>query len=175
MRGVRQVFARGLALTLAKKLTLAGDEVWLRFFDSRLYDLQKVTHGRFRRAVSPVLQVGARPQLRQGLPPARGGAVARLGARKRRQVVLYIITHGQCHIPVELVQQLRRDAYLYGVFILPSSTMPLDYLDLLHRPQIVDAETLASRKGRRDRALEIVADAGTRAPQAPTPAPERRP
>src|SRR5207249_8214455 len=47
MRGVRQVFARGLALTLAKKLTLAGDEVWLRFFDSVLHDTQKVTQSDF--------------------------------------------------------------------------------------------------------------------------------
>src|SRR6185369_1572986 len=47
MRGVRQVFARGLALTLAKKLVLQGDEVWLRFFDSALHDTQKVTQGDF--------------------------------------------------------------------------------------------------------------------------------
>src|SRR5262249_53510850 len=43
MRGQRQVFARGLALTLAKKLSLAGDEVWIRFFDSRLYEILKIS------------------------------------------------------------------------------------------------------------------------------------
>jgi len=43
MRGERQVFARGLALTLAKKLALQGDEVWVRFFDSRLYDVVKMS------------------------------------------------------------------------------------------------------------------------------------
>jgi hypothetical protein len=42
MRGKRQVFARALALTLVKKLTLQGDEIWLRFFDSRLHELVKV-------------------------------------------------------------------------------------------------------------------------------------
>jgi hypothetical protein len=85
-------------------------------------------------------------------------------------VVVYIITHGQCHIPVDVVQQLRREAYLYGIIILPSSDVSLEYLELLHRHQIVDAKTLASRKDRRDRALEIVNDAGARAPTAPQPA-----
>jgi hypothetical protein len=163
MRGVRQVFARGLALTMAKKFTLAGDEVWLRFFDSRLYDVQKVASGDlaapyllcFRsergRNYGKVFR-----QLAQELRRHRGA--------DRREIALYVITHGQCHIPVELVQQLRKDAYLYGIFILPSSNMRLDYLDLLHRSQVVDAGALASKKGRRDRALEIVADAGARAP-----------
>ena len=44
--------------------------------------------------------------------------------------------------------------------------MSLEYLDLLHRHQIVDDQTLASRKGRRDRALEIVDDAGRPATEA---------
>src|SRR5436190_795391 len=43
MRGQRQVFARGLTLALLKKLSLQGDEVWLRFFDSRLHETIKVS------------------------------------------------------------------------------------------------------------------------------------
>ncbi|MCA9611932.1 MAG: hypothetical protein KC586_04135, partial [Myxococcales bacterium] len=39
MRGQRSVFARGLALTLIKKLLLQGEDVYFRFFDSRLYDV----------------------------------------------------------------------------------------------------------------------------------------
>ena len=159
MRGVRQVFARGLALTMAKKLTLQGDEVWLRFFDSRLYDIQRVTAGD---VAAPYLLCFRSERGRNYAKVFRQLAIElrRQRSAERREIVLYIITHGQCHIPVELVQQLRAEAYLYGIFILPSSTMKLDYLDLLHRSQIVDASTLASRKGRRDRALEIVADAG---------------
>ena len=57
---------------------------------------------------------------------------------------------------------MRREAYLYGIFILPSSDVTLEYLDLLHRHQIVDDQTLQSRKRRRDKALEIVNDAGGR-------------
>ncbi len=161
MRGVRQVFGRGLALTLAKKLVLQGDEVWLRFFDSRLYDTQKVTQSDF---AAPYLLCFKSERGRNYAKVFRQLAIelSRLRREDRRQVVLYIITHGQCHIPPDLVQQLRREAYLYGIFILPSSDVTLEYLDLLHRHQVVDGKTLASRKGRRDRALEIVNDAGQR-------------
>lgn len=159
MRGVRQVFGRGLALTLAKKLALQGDEVWLRFFDSRLYDTQKVLQTDF---AAPYLLCFKSERGRNYAKVFRQLHVElqRLRREDRRQVVVYVITHGQCHIPVETVQQLRREAYLYGIIILPSSDVSLEYLDLLHRHQIVDEKALASRKGRRDRALEIVNDAG---------------
>ena len=91
---------------------------------------------------------------------AEQAELQRLKREDRRQVVVYIITHGQCHIPTDVVQQLRREAYLYGVFILPSSEMTLEYLELLNRHQIVDDKTLQSKKDRRDRALQIVQDAG---------------
>jgi hypothetical protein len=161
MRGVRQVFARGLALTLAKKLVLQGDEVWLRFFDSALHDTQKVTQGDF---AAPYLLCFRSERGRNYGKVFRQLQVelSRLRREDRRQVVVYIITHGQCHIPLELVQQLRREAYLYGVFILPSSEMTLEYLELLNRHQIVDDKTLQSKKDRRDRALQIVRDAGAR-------------
>ena len=77
----------------------------------------------------------------------------------RRRVVLYIITHGQCHIPVELVTALKGLAYLYGIIILPSSEVSLDYLPLFDRYQIVTEEALASREGRKDRALDILEQA----------------
>lgn len=159
MRGVRQVFARGLALTLAKKLALQGDEVWLRFFDSRLYDVQKVQNGDF---AAPYLLCFKSERGRNYAKVFRqlGAELQRLRREERRQVVVYVITHGQCHIPVDVVQKLRREAYLYGIFILPSSDVSLEYLELLHRHQIVDEKTLGNRKGRRERALEIVHDAG---------------
>jgi hypothetical protein len=172
MRGVRQVFGRGLALTLAKKLVLQGDEVWLRFFDSRLYDTQKVSQSDF---AAPYLLCFKSERGRNYAKVFRQLHVElqRLRREDRRQVVVYIITHGQCHIPIETVQQLRREAYLYGIIILPSSDVSLEYLDLLHRHQIVDDKTLASRKGRRDRALDIIADAGAKKSAKPAAAPER--
>jgi hypothetical protein len=165
MRGVRQVFARGLALTLAKKLGLQGDEVWVRFFDSRLYDTQKIQGGD---AAAPYLLCFKSDRGRNYGKVFRQLLVElqRLKREEKRQVVVYVITHGQCHLPVELVEQLAKEAFLYGIFILPSSDVTLEYLGALHRHQIVDADQLASRKGRRDRALDILEDAG---------APEKRP
>jgi hypothetical protein len=138
---------------------LQGDEVWLRFFDSRLYDTQKVTQGDF---AAPYLLCFKSERGRNYAKVFRQlhAELQRLRREDRRQIVVYIITHGQCHIPVETVQQLRREAYLYGIIILPSSDMSLEYLDQLQRHQIVDDKALASRKGRRDRALDIIADAG---------------
>ena len=161
MRGVRQVFARGLALTLAKKLSLQGDEVWVRFFDSRLYDIQKVSTADF---AAPYLLCFKSDRGRNYGRVFRQllAELGRLRREERRQIIVYIITHGQCHLPVELVADLAREAFLYGVFILPSSDVALEYLDALDRYQIVDADAMASRKSRRDRALDILADAGTR-------------
>jgi hypothetical protein len=157
MRGVRQIFARGLALTLAKKLSIEGHEVWLRFFDSRLYEVQKL-----RRTYS------AAPYL-LSFRSERGrnyGKVFRqlqlelhhLRREERRQIEMYLFTHGQCHIPVEVVERLHADSYLYGIFILPSKDMQLDYLPWLHRHQIVDEIALRTRKERRNRALQILHD-----------------
>ena len=174
MRGVRQVFARGLAMTLAKKLALQGDEVWLRFFDSRLHDVQKVVNGDF---AAPYLLAFRSERGRNYGKVFRQLLleITRLRREEKRQIVLYIITHGQCHLPPEVVTELRRVAFLYGVFILPSSDVALEYLDLLHRHQIVDAAALSSRQGRRDRALDIIEDASaSKAPSTrPAPAPAK--
>jgi hypothetical protein len=82
------------------------------------------------------------------------------GAGGRRAVV-FLVTHAECHIPVEIVERLRRVAYLYGVLILPSSGgVTLGYLDLLHEVQVVDQAALDLRARRAERALQIVDHAG---------------
>ncbi|MCS6913726.1 MAG: hypothetical protein RMK29_20150 [Myxococcales bacterium] len=160
MRGLRQVFARGLALTLCKKLALAGEEVWLRLFAARLSDLVRVSRTGADYA-TPYLLCYRSDRGRNYSRVFRQLLVElqRLHREERRQIVVYIITHGQCHLPREVVQALARVAYLYGVFILPSTEVELDYLDVLHRHQIVNEAILLSRQERRDRALEIVSDA----------------
>jgi hypothetical protein len=156
MRGQRQVFARGLALALAKKLTLAGDEVWLRFFDSRLYDLVKLS--RSGSASIPYLLSFRSERGRNYGKVFRQLVldVTRLKREAKRRVVLYVLTHGQCHIPVELVAALKQLAYLYGVIILPSAEVTLDYLPLFDRHHIVSAAALESRAERKDKALHIL-------------------
>lgn len=159
MRGQRQVFARGLALALVKKLQLEGDEVWLRFFDSRMHEIIKAS----RTGAFPV------PYL-LSFRSERGrnyGKVfrqlllelTRLRQEQRRRVIVYVITHGQCHIPTELVAAMAQQAYVYGIIILPSQRIALEWIPLLQRHQIVESGSLASRANRRDRALDIMSDA----------------
>ena len=158
MRGQRQVFARALALTLVKNLSLEGDEVWMRFFDSRLHELVKVS--RSGQVPVPYL-LSFRSERGRNYGKVFRQLVlelTRLRRDQRRRVVLYIITHGQCHIATELVASLAQQAFLYGIIILPSSEVTLEFMPLLHRHQIVDSTALGSRAGRRDRALGIVRD-----------------
>ena len=162
MRGAREVFARGLALALAKKLSLVGGrttEVWLRFFDSRLHP--RLDLGRMARRDLPRV-LGFRSE--RGRNYARVFAdllaeVRRLSRDEGRSVAVTFITHGGCHIPVETMQALSAEAHLYGIFVLPTRPLELDYLPHLHRHQVVTAASLARTGDRRRRALEIVDDA----------------
>src|ERR1019366_6008318 len=102
MRGERQVFARGLAITLGKKLQLAGEEVVMRFFDSRLYDIQRSRAGHL-----PVAYLlGFKGE--RGRNPARVCAqlateLALMRSRERRDIVIHLLTHASLHVPRPLV------------------------------------------------------------------------
>ena len=159
MRGDRQVFARGLAIALAKKLQLGGEEVWLRFFDSRLYDVQRPRPGQLPAAYL----LGFKGE--RGRNPARVFAqlateIALLRAREQRDPVIHLITHAALHVPRPLIQEVRRQAHLFGVFILPSGgTLDLEYLDLLEGHAVVDHATLQQRTARAAAATKIVDEA----------------
>jgi hypothetical protein len=159
MRGDRQVFARGLAIALGKKLQLAGEEVWMRFFDSRLYDVQRARPGQLPAAYL----LGFKGE--RGRNPARVFAqlateIALLRARDQRDPVIHLITHAALHVPRPLVQEVARQAHLFGVFILPSGgTLDLDYLDLLEGHAVVDHATLSQKSARAAAATKIVDDA----------------
>jgi hypothetical protein len=168
MRGQRQVFARGLALALIKKLTLEGDEIWVRFFDSRLHETVKI--GRSGQVPVPYLLSFRSERGRNYAKVFRQllVEVTRLRREQRRRVVMYVITHGQCHIEPELVSALKQQAFLYGIVTLPSSEQLPEFVPLLDRSQIVHADALTSRAERQRRALDIVGDA-TRAPKGAAP------
>ena len=159
MRGDRQVFARGLAIALGKKLQLAGEEVWMRFFDSRLYDVQRARPGQLPAAYL----LGFKGE--RGRNPARVFAqlateLALLRARDQRDPVVHLITHAALHVPKPLVQEVRRQAHLFGVFILPSGgELDLDYLDLLEGHAVVDHATLTEKTARAAAATKIVNEA----------------
>ncbi len=159
MRGQRQVFARGLALALIKKLTLEGDEIWVRFFDSRLHETVKI--GRSGQVPVPYLLSFRSERGRNYGKVFRQllVEVTRLRREQKRRVVLYTITHGQCHIEPELVSALKQQAFLYGVIVLPSTDQLPEFVAMLDRQQIVSGDVLTNRAERQRRALDIVGDA----------------
>ncbi len=169
MRGDRQVFARGLAIALGKKLQLAGEEVWMRFFDSRLYDVQRARPGQLPAAYL----LGFKGE--RGRNPARVFAqlateIALLRAREQRDPVIHLITHAALHVPRPLVQEVRRQAHLFGVFILPSGgALDLEYLDLLEGHAVVDHATLQQKTARAAAATRIVDEASKLAERVSVP------
>ncbi len=156
MRGSREAFARGLAIALGKKLHLQGDAVSLRFFDSRLHrkiplgaaaghELPHVLcfrseRGRHYARVFDELLHEARRTVRRG----------------QHGLAITFLTHGECHIPVGLVESLREVARVCAVFILPSRPLRLAYLGALHRHEVVDAADFAEKRVKAVRALAIV-------------------
>ncbi len=156
MRGERQVFARGLAIALGKKLQLSGEEVWMRFFDSRLYDVQRARPGQLPAAYL----LGFKGE--RGRNPARVFAqlateIELLRQREARDPVVHLITHAALHVPRPLVAEVARQAHLFGVFILPSGgQLDLEYLDLLESHAVVDHATLQQKHARAEAASKIV-------------------
>jgi hypothetical protein len=160
MRGDRQVFARGLALAIAKKLQLAGEEVWMRFFDSRLYEVQRMRSGQ----IPAAYLLGFAGE--RGRNPARvfsqlATEISLLRAREFRDPVIHLLTHAALHVPRALVAEVRRQAHLFGVFILPTGgVLDLEYLDLLEGHAVVDHDTLQQKTARVVAAAKIVDLAG---------------
>jgi len=163
MRGQREVFARGLALTLSKKLLIQGGRVWIRFFDSRAYTIRDLTLPGGQSAIAHLLSFRSERGRNYSRVFAQiAGELRTLRRKQRRDVFLYLITHGQCHIDRSLARQLAQSAQVYGVFMLPSASLHLDYLDELAGYQIVEQQTFATRRASVDRALEIVEQASRR-------------
>ncbi len=165
MRGQRAVFARGLALTLIKKLSLRGEDVYFRFFDSRLYEPQ---HARSRRRTNDAgINVpyvlcfkGEHGRNYAKVFGMLANDIARLAKRERKTPILYVLTHAECHVPLDTIERLRSMARLYGVFMLPSrGELDLEYVARLHTVQIVDEAALKQREARARRALDIIDDA----------------
>lgn len=167
MRGVREVFARGLALALCKRLALLGERVILRFFDSRLYEGVEVgadSHGE----VPYVLQFRAEHGRNYARVIRQLNGELAAPRRSGGKLLVYFLTHGECQLPADEVQLLASKAPLYGVFILPSSDLELPYLDYLHRVHVIDRNALMIGN-RADRARQIIqeVEADTRSAGGP--------
>lgn len=180
MRGQRAVFARGLALTLLKKLSLRGEDVYFRFFDSRLYEPQ---HARSRRRAQDgginipyvLCFKGEHGRNYAKVFGLLANDLARLAKRERRTPILYILTHAECHVPLDTIERLRSIARLYGIFMLPSQgALDLEYVSRLHTMQVVDEVALKQREARARRAMDIIDDAAGEDRQSLLPTERRR-
>jgi hypothetical protein len=98
--------------------------------------------------------------------------------RDRVSITAYIITHAECHVPIELVRRIREHAELYGVFMLPSrGTLELDYLSMLTSHEVVTEQALRDKSARASRAISIVeaASEGARQSMLPPGRPSKAP
>ncbi len=160
MRGERATFARGMAIAVSKKLLLSGEDVVLRFFDSRLYEAQAARSGQL--PVAYLLSFKGE----RGRNPVRVFAdfqrtLDLRSARDAREPVVHLFTHGSLYIPRDTVAAIARRAKISAVFMMPSGgRLNLDYLDLLASHFVVDQASLSSNKDRNREALRILDDVG---------------
>jgi hypothetical protein len=173
MRGQRSVFARGLALTMIKKLLLKGEDVFFRFFDSRLYEVQSARAKRKQQTIDVPYVLSFKGEHGRNYAKVMAllaNDIERLAKREKKSVVCYLITHAECHVPIEVIEDLRRVSQLFGIFMLPSSgDLDLEYLPRLHKVQIVTQAALEQREERAKRAMDIIDDAAGEAPVSRTP------
>lgn len=131
----------------------------MRFFDSRLYDVQRSRPGQLPASYL----LGFKGE--RGRNPARVFAqlateMALVRTREQKDPVIHLFTHAALHVPRQLVAEVRKVAHLYGIFILPSGgQLKLDYLDLLEGHAVVDHATLQKKVERAKAATKIVDEA----------------
>lgn len=156
MRGVREVFARGLALALGKRLSVLGEEVRLRFFDSRLYEGVRVGQGGHSE-VPYVLQFRAERGRNYAAVLRQLAAELSSQGRDDAKPLIYLLTHGESQFPLDEVQAVAARAPIYGVYILPRGELELDYLEALHRVHVIDEDAIAHGR-RAGRARQIIGE-----------------
>ena len=138
-----------------------GSTQSVRFFDSRLYEPLRLRRPGRSAASSPLHIAGIltfRGEHGRNYARVFSQFASELDrARDRVSITAYIITHAECHVPVDLVRRIRETSELYGVFMLPSrGTLELDYLSLLTQHEIVTDAALRDRSERATRAISIV-------------------
>ncbi len=158
MRGLRTVFARGLALALCKKMTLKGEQVWLRFFDSRLYERQELTASRLR---VPYLLCfkSERGRNTTRVFTELERELSRVMREDPKEVVVTFITHGRCQIDPRVIEALKMKASLCGVFVTTGAEVQLDYLAELAQHHVIAPDVLSDRSSRKSEALKILGNA----------------
>lgn len=159
MRGRRTVFARGVAMAMIKKLMLKNERPLFRFFDSRLYETVQV--GVDAHSVPYLLSFKSergrnyKKVFEQVLFDCR-----RLKEREHKEIIVTFFTHGQCHLPDELVLRLREIVHLFGIYILPGEKLDLSYVTHLNKYQVVREDSLTNTHQRSRAAKHILGQVG---------------
>ena len=172
MRGRRQVFARGLGLALARRLLRSGGAVRVRCFDGRIHEGVRVDQQPARlapyllsfrsqrgRSYGQVLRDLAAEYAGRGRgagPHTPGPGPGPGSPGEPAEICTYLVTHGEFHVAPELLQGVRRYAFLYGVFLFPEGELLQEALPLFHRVQVVREDALASEAAQRERALAVL-------------------
>ena len=129
--------------------------MWLRFFDSRLYERLEIT----QRALKLPHILCFRSE--RGRNAARvfeelDAEVGRLTREEGKDVIITMITHGRLSIPDVLVERLAQKAAIFGVFVLPSQPVDLPYMRRLKKSHIIDASVLTDPQARTKAALGVL-------------------
>lgn len=176
MRGDRTTFARGVAIALAKRLELEGEEARIRFFDARLYEpfggaTSRRSKGTLAAALPHILSFrGERGRSPERVLRQLIAELDVLRIRDRRAPVVHLITHAAFYATRALISDVRARASMFGVFITPRAEsgaereLDLDWLDVLDSYFSVDQGTLAKKDDRAARGREIVRAVPARAP-----------
>lgn len=153
MRGAREVFARGFGLALGKRLALGGEQVQIRFFDSRVYEGVRV--GGAGQEIPYVLSF--RSERGRNHAAVIRQLASELAAPRRAgvRVFVHVVTHGEFAVSRSEFQALTSLAPVQMVFVLPRGAVDAPYLDLAHKVHVVDED--AMRQDRRaGRAREVI-------------------
>lgn len=154
MRGERASFARGLALATGKKLLRLGDDVRMRFFDSRLYDALPAP----RRELPTAAVLSFRGERGRNPGRALSSLAAELAIRRQRDgrsAVVHLFTHGAQDVPRREIGALRSHARLVAVLVAPRGDVDVGWLDLVDASFVVTKQTLGG-DGRRDEAAKAI-------------------
>lgn len=156
MRGLRTVFSRGVALAMAKKALLAGDEVVWRYFDSRLYDKKELRKDNMR--IPYLLSFkGERGRNTTTVFTELHREIKRLGENPSQEIVITLFSHGRCVIRPEVILGLKSFAQLVGVFVLPENKdTDLEVISHFDAHHMVPLEILADRSQRQNKALDLI-------------------
>jgi hypothetical protein len=136
-------------------MTLRGEEVWLRFFDSRLYERQELSSSKLR---VPYLLCfrSERGRNTTRVFSELERELSRLMREDPKEVVVTFITHGRCQIDTRLLESLKSKASLCGVFVTTGTEVQLDYLDKLNQHYVIAPDILADKSSRKSEALKIL-------------------